>query len=418
MEQERRLTMVNHVLVIDDDAAVREALGQTIALADFNVTLCSAFIEAKDHISEGFSGIVLTDIRMAGRDGFYVLDYARGIDPDLPVVILTGEGDIPMAVKAISQGAFDFLEKPCPPDALLPVIERALKHRGLILENRALKEQVAKSDPAARMIFGISDKMEALRSTIRKSAHASTETIVVGDAGTGISKVAEVIHLCSPFSKGAFVKRASQGLGRDDLRDSYDTCQGGSLFLDDIEDLPKDTQLALIDLIESMGGTRIIAGTTMPLGEGGLADAIMADLYYHLTTMTVRIPALSERPEDIPVLFRRYVAQAAEQSGMSAPDISPELEADLLSHSWPGNARSLMSYAMRFVLGVEESTSSSEAGLGLAEQLAHVEKRLLIDALMRQKGRAALAAEYLKLPRKTFYDKLAKYGIRSDEYRV
>lgn len=409
---------MKQVLLIDDDAAVRAALSQTLQLADLDVIVCSAFIEAKDHISAEFKGIILTDIRMPGRDGFYVLDYVMNCDADLPVVMLTGEGDIPMVVKAIGQGAFDFLEKPCPPDALLPVIDRAIKHRELVLENRDLKAQVAQTDPAARMVFGLSDQSETLRQTIRKAAHSGTEAIVTGAAGTGITKVAEVIHLCSNAAKGPFVKRASQGLERNELCHVYDACDQGTLFLDDIEDLPKDAQLALLDLIEEKGGTRVIAGTTQSLGEDGLATRLMADLYYRLTTMPVRIPSLAERPEDIPVLFRRYVAQAADQSGITAPNITADIEANIMSQPWPGNARSLMSYAMRFVLGVEDATSQNAEEQGLVDQLAKVERRLLVDALSRHKGRATLAAEYLKLPRKTFYDKLAKYGIRSEEYRV
>jgi len=130
----------------------------------------------------------------------------------------------------------------------------------------------------------------------------------------------------------------------------------------------------------------------------------------------VRIPSLAERPEDIPVLFRHYVAQAAEQAGIAAPEISQEHLAMLMAQDWPGNARSLMSAAMRFVLGMPEEVSVG-SGLGLAEQMAQVERSLLIAALGRQNGRASAAAAALKLPRKTFYDKLARYGIRPEDYR-
>ena len=405
------------VLLIEDDAAVRNALCQTLELAEYNVIACSAFIEAKDHISAEFSGVVLTDIRMPGRDGFFVLDHVLGCDHELPVVMLTGEGDIPMAVRAIGRGAFDFLEKPCAPDALLPSIERALRQRELILENRALRAQVTKIDPAARMVFGRSELVNALRDKIRLAAKSGADVLVYGEAGTGISKVAEVIHASSPFSTGPFIKRASQGMTRNALMDAFESCQAGSLFLEDIEDLPKDTQLALIDLIEDRGGARIIAGSTQNIDEEALGTSLSSDLYYRLTTMTIRIPALSERPEDIPVMFRHYVAQAAEQSGILAPHITQDVEASVMAQAWPGNARSLMSYAMRFVLGVETTETTQQGGFGLSEQLAQVERRLLIDALMRHQGHASSAAEFLKLPRKTFYDKLSKYEIRSEDYR-
>jgi two-component system C4-dicarboxylate transport response regulator DctD len=191
---------------------------------------------------------------------------------------------------------------------------------------------------------------------------------------------------------------------------------GGSLFLDEILALPMDSQYALLDRIESGSETRLIAGSTADLEEAARTGRFNADLYYRLEVMRVRIPALSERPEDIPVLFRHYVAQAAEQAGLSAPEIGPDHLAALMAQDWPGNARSLMSAAMRFVLGMPDSAAEA-AELGLAEQMARVERSLLIAALGRQNGRAAQAAEALKLPRKTFYDKLARYGIRPEDYR-
>ena len=142
-----------------------------------------------------------------------------------------------------------------------------------------------------------------------------------------------------------------------------------------------------------------------------------ADLYYRLEGMRVRIPSLAERPGDIPVLFRHYVSLAAEQAGIEPPEVSQDYLARLMAQDWPGNARSLMSAAMRFVLGMPEEVNEAVGGLGLAEQMAQVERSLLIAALGRQNGRAAAAAEALKLPRKTFYDKLARYGIKPEDYR-
>jgi two-component system C4-dicarboxylate transport response regulator DctD len=353
---------------------------------------------------------------MPGRDGFHLLAHTRALDDELPVILLTGEGDIPMAVKAMGQGAFDFLEKPCAPDALIPVLDRALKNRALVLENRRLKAQLETGDPAARMLFGTSRVAEDMRQTVRQAARAGTETLVIGPPGAGVSKVAEVIHLMSPRASGPFVKRAAARLDPPALDAALLAARGGTLFLDEIPALPMDSQYALLDRIESGSETRLIAGSTADLEEAARAGRFNADLYYRLEVMRVRIPALSERPEDIPVLFRHYVAQAAEQAGLSAPEIGPDHLAALMAQDWPGNARSLMSAAMRFVLGMPDSAAEA-AELGLAEQMARVERSLLIAALGRQNGRAAQAAEALKLPRKTFYDKLARYGIRPEDYR-
>jgi two-component system C4-dicarboxylate transport response regulator DctD len=410
--------MTRKVLLVDDDAAVRAALAQTLELADLEATPVGSFIEAKDHIAPGFEGVILSDIRMPGRDGFHLLSYTRGVDAELPVILLTGEGDIPMAVAAMGQGAFDFLEKPCAPKDLLTVIERALNTRALVLENRRLKQQLETGDPAARMLFGMSDLAEGLRQRVRSVARTQAEVLVSGAPGSGVSKVAEVVHLCSPLSKGPFGKYAASGMDAGRFERAAQDAAGGSLFLDEVAVLPMETQFALMGLMEQGGHPRLIFGSTQDLSRAVEAGQLHADLYYRLDAMQVRIPTLAERPEDIPVLFRQYVAQASEQAGLGAPEITPELLADLMARDWPGNARALMSVAMRFVLGLQEVDEKRDrGGLGLAEQMAQVERSLLSEALRRSGGRASAAAEALKLPRKTLYDKLAKHGLKPEDFR-
>ena len=404
------------ILVVDDDPAVRDALAQTLILNELKPFVMGSFIEAKDMIAADFPGVVLSDIRMPGRDGFHLLDYTQGVDAELPVILLTGEGDIPMAVRAMGQGAFDFLEKPCAPDALLPVLHRALQTRALVLENRRLKAQLEAGDPAARMIFGTSAQAETLRERVRAVARTGAEVLVSGPPGAGVSKVAEVVHLMSPAAVGPFIKRAAASLEARTLDEALAAAAGGSLFLDEIAALPGPAQYALLEKLEEAGHPRLIAGTTADLAADSAAGLFHAELYYRLEVAPVRIPALSDRPEDIPILFRHYVAQAAEQAGLAVPEIPADHLARLMAQDWPGNARSLMSAAMRFVLGMPEEVAEAE-GLGLTEQMARVERSLLIAALGRQNGRASAAAKALKLPRKTFYDKLARYGIKPEDYR-
>ena len=408
--------MSRTVLLVDDDASVREALAQTLELADINVVAAGSFVAAKDRITERFDGIILSDMRMPGRDGFHLLAYAHEQDPDLPVILLTGEGDIPMAVRAMEAGAFDFLEKPCAPAALVTVIERALKTRALVLENRRLLHIVETGDPAARMIFGSSDLSERLRDKVRRVAQANAEVLVTGPSGSGISKVSEVIHLSSRRSKGPFVKRAAAGLSPDDVSDALHAASGGCLFLDEVAQLPAQTQLSLIEALEQVPDVRLIAGSARELQSLVAEGQFHADLYYRLEVMTVRIPSLAERPEDIATMFRRYVDQAAEQSGVQPPEVTPQMIAGLMARDWPGNARALMSEAMRFVMGVSDEVTP-DANLGLADQMAQVEQSLLRAALRRAEGQASAAAQALKLPRKTFYDKLARYGIRPEDFR-
>ena len=408
--------MTRRVLLVDDDRDIREALGQTLELADLDPTVAGSFIEAKDHLTAAFDGVVITDIRMPGRDGFYLLDYVRDLDPELPVILLTGEADIPMAVRAMSAGAYDFLEKPCAPRDLVAVIERALAARALVLENRRLKHELEAGDAAARMLFGRSRLAEELRDQARAVARAGTDALIVGEQGSGTSKIAEVIHLLSSAAARPFIKRAGSSLDAGGLTAALADVMDGTLYIDEVTGLDATVQLLLLDHLEEPGPTRVLAGSTRDIQSAVDSGAFNAELFYRLDLMRVRIPALRERPEDIPVLFQHYVAQACEQANLTPPPITAELTARLMAQDWPGNARGLMNVAMRFALGLNEA--DSQDGTGLAAQMAQVERSLLVAALQRHAGRVTEVARDLQLPRKTFYDKLNKHGLRAEDFRT
>jgi len=406
--------MTAQVLLVEDDPPVREALAQTLQLAGWEVTPAGSFVVAKDHIAQSFEGVIVSDIRMPGKDGMDLLTYARKTDPDLPVILLTGEGDVPMAVTALGKGAFDFLEKPCPTDQLVAAVERALQARRVALDDRRLKAEMQSGDAASRLLFGHSALAERLRDQCRQIARVPGTVLIEGAPGSGLSKVAEVLHLLSPHVAGPFVKLGAAGLEGAALRDALRAAEGGSLFLNEITSLPRDSQYGLLDALERGGEHRVLAGTTQDVEAAMTSGQFDPDLYYRLEGLRVRIPALRERPEDIPVLFRHYVAQAAEQSGVDPRPIPPGLLASLMSQDWPGNARALMNTAMRFALGLSPDEGPE---MGLADKMAQIEASILIDALQRHRGNATETAQALKLPRKTFYDKLAKYGIRAEDYR-
>lgn len=415
--------MTHHVLIVDDERDVREALGQTVELADLIAVRAGSFVEAKDHIDPGFDGVIVTDIRMPGRDGFHLLDHVRRVDPDLPVILLTGEGDIPMAVKAMSDGAYGFLEKPCSAKELLTVVNKALRARSLVIENRRMKLELDRGDAAARMLFGVSALSDALRSRVRAVARASAEVLITGEPGTGTPKIAEVIHLLSGAASRPFVKRPAAQLSAQALGDALTEADAGTLYLDEVTALAPSVQFALLEALEGNSSVRVLSGTSRDLAVEVAEARFSTDLFYRLDLMRVHVPSLRERPEDIPVLFRHYVAQACEQANLPEPEISQGVIAGLMAQDWPGNARGLMSAAMRFALRISDGMTEDAAagaqgkGLGLAEQLAQVERSLLIEALQRADGRSGEAAEALKLPRKTFYDKLARHGIKPERYR-
>lgn len=407
--------MTRRVLLVDDDSDIREALGQTLELADLVPTVAGSFVEAKDHLTRDFDGVVVSDIRMPGRDGFYLLDYVCETDPELPVILLTGEADIPMAVRAMSAGAYDFLEKPCAPQDIVAVIERGLKARALVLENRRLKSELEAGDAASRMLFGHSALAEDLRAQARAVARAGTEALIVGEPGSGTSKIAEVIHLLSPAAARPFVKRAAASLDEAGLDAALAEALDGTLYLDEIAGLNPAAQLTLLDRLEAGGVARVLAGSTRDLKDAMGQGAFSAELFYRLDLMRMRVPALRERPEDIPVLFQHYVAQACEQANLPMPHVTSDHTARLMAQDWPGNARALMNVAMRFALGLDEG--DTQMGRGLVAQMAQVERSLLVAALQRHNGRATLVAQELQLPRKTFYDKMTKHGLRAEDFR-
>ncbi len=407
--------MTRRVLLVDDDRDIREALGQTLELADLTPTVAGSFVEAKDHLTPGFDGVVVSDIRMPGRDGFHLLDYARETDPEMPVILLTGEADIPMAVRAMSAGAYDFLEKPCAPQDFIAVIERALDARAQVLQNRRKKSELEAGDAAARMLFGHSSLAEEMRAQVRAAARAGTEALIVGEPGSGTSKIAEVIHLLSLSATHPFVKRAAASLDEAALVAALGQATDGTLYIDEVTGLGPAVQLALLDNLEGGAPARVLAGSTRNMKEAMGQGSFSAELFYRLDMMRVRVPALRERPEDIPVLFEHYVAQACEQTNLPVPEITADHTARLMGQDWSGNARALMNVAMRFAMGLDES--DVQVGLGLSAQMAQVERSLLVAALRRHNGRATEVARDLQLPRKTFYDKLTKHGLRAEDFR-
>ncbi|WP_138465459.1 sigma-54 dependent transcriptional regulator [Poseidonocella sp. HB161398] len=404
--------MTGEVLLVEDDPLVREALAQTLDLAGHGVHAAGSFVAAKDLIAPGFPGVVVTDIRMPGRDGFHLLDYARAQDAELPVILLTGEGDIPMAVRAMQDGAFDFLEKPCDPKTLLAAVERAMRLRQLVLENRALKKRLQTGDHAARMVPGKSAVAQAYRDRLRAVAAAGQPVLLTGPDGTNTPRIADVIRRLAGREAAPFEKRASYGLSAADLTAAFGAVGAGTLFLDEVAALAGDTQFALLERLEAGCEALLIAGTYRDLAR---EPGFNADLRLQLDAVRVDIPPLTDRVEDIPDLFLYYVADIAERSRVPVPPVPDGYLADLMARDWPGNARALMNEATQFVLGLEGPEAGE--GLGLAEHMAQVEKTLLVRALQRNGGQASRAAEELKLPRKTFYDKLARHGLKPEEYR-
>ena len=290
-----------HVLLIEDDTELRKSLAQSLELEDFEVISAASYIEGKTHITADYPGVILSDMRMPGKDGFDVLSYAKAQDPELPVIVLTGEADVPMAVRAIGEGAYEFLQKPCPPDQLVEVLGRAVDHRQVVLRSRNLEHKLKTGDAAAANFPGPSEITDDLRSKLRQSSGLPVNVFLHGPNGAGKRLAAHTIHTLSGADR-AFLSLTISDLSPAEISQTAISDAPTDLSAKWIERSSPGQQLALVSLVETHPNIRLIGSATQELDklrEDGLID----DLYFALNLMTIEVPALSQRKKDLPVLF-------------------------------------------------------------------------------------------------------------------
>ena len=442
------------VIIVDDEDDVREAYDQTLALEGFEVFAFSSARDALSLITPDWPGIVVSDIRMANMDGLELLARIREIDRELPVLLITAHGDVAMAVNAMHQGAYDFMEKPPDPLHMLEVISRALKLRHLVLENRRLRLELGSAPAPVEEILGTTPAMIRLRQIVSMLARADVDTLVTGDTGTGKELVARALHKTGPragekfvavncaalpeslieselfgHEKGAFTNAHSRRIGK------IEYAHKGTLFLDEIESIPLRVQVKLLRvlqerLIERIGSNetievdiRVIAAAKGDLAALCEAGEFRSDLFFRLNVATIEIPTLAERLEDIPLLFSAFVRQIAARRKLEPPEISAELLSVLMRHDWPGNVRELKNWAEKYVIGLPLGDLSPalpaqgpEESRGLVALVDQFEKQSIAQALVKNRGRIGRTAEYLKIPRKTLYLRMQKYHLRKEEF--
>ncbi|MEC5164169.1 MULTISPECIES: sigma-54-dependent transcriptional regulator [unclassified Janthinobacterium] len=439
------------VLFIEDDAVVRKGARQALELAGLNVIACATAEEALAHLSPEFAGIVLSDIKLPGIDGLQLLDIAIAQDAHLPVILVTGHGDVSMAVGAMRRGAYDFIEKPFTADLLVEVCRRALDKRHLVLENMNLRRLLEKREGIESRIVGRSAAMAKVRQLVLNLAPKSADIIILGETGTGKELVARCLHDFSdrrdhPFvaincgalpesifeselfghEEGAFTGAQRQRIGK------IEYANGGTLFLDEIESMPLALQVKLLRVlqerqVERLGSNklisvnfRVIAAAKEDLNLLAEQGKFRADLYYRLNVASLTLPALRSRREDIPLLFEFFVLQAALRYGQPAALVSSELLSSLMAQRWSGNVRELHNIADRFVLGLLDDTlapSGARREASLAEQVDAFERAIIEDALRRHGGNIVAAADNLNIPKKTLYDKLKRFDISTGQFR-
>ncbi|MBY5556416.1 sigma-54-dependent Fis family transcriptional regulator [Rhizobium leguminosarum] len=438
------------VALIDDDKDLRRATAQTLELAGFSVSAYDGAKAALADLPADFAGPVVTDIRMPEIDGLQLFTTLQGMDADLPVILMTGHGDIPMAVQAIQNGAYDFIAKPFAADRLVQSVRRASEKRRLVLENRMLRKAAEDAQENLPLI-GQTPVMENLRNILRHIADTDVDVLVAGETGSGKEVVAQLLHQWSHRRKGNFVAlncgalpetvieselfghEAGAFTGAQKRRTGrIEHASGGTLFLDEIESMPAATQVKMLRVLEMREITplgtnevrpvdlRVVAAAKIDLGDPSVRGDFREDLYYRLNVVTISIPPLRERRDDIPLLFSHFAARAAERFRRDVPPLSPDMRRHLASHTWPGNVRELSHYAERVVLGVEGGGTAAVApqptDATLPERLERYEAEIIRDALSANDGDVRRTIEALGIPRKTFYDKLQRHGINRGGY--
>jgi two-component system, NtrC family, C4-dicarboxylate transport response regulator DctD len=438
------------VVFIDDEAEVRRANGQSLELEGFSVEAFPAAEPALAAILAAPPGVVVSDVRLPGLDGVGLLARLRLADPDLPVILITGHGDIRMAVAAMQGGAYDFLAKPYPAEALIVSVRRALERRRLVMENRALRARLDAAVEEDAAFLGDSPEMVRLRALVREVARADIDVLVFGETGSGKEVVAGALHRWSrragrnlvamncgalPDSvveselfgheAGAFTGAVKRRVGR------IEHAHGGTLFLDEIESMPLPLQVKLLRVlqertVEPLGTNevrpvdmRVVAATKVDLGQAAAQGTFRDDLYHRLNVISVAIPPLRDRGDDVMLLFQHFLRRAAERFGKAVPAITPSIRDHLRSHAWPGNVRELGHFAERCTLGlVEVPQISAEVSAGtLTEQVDRYERQLIREELHVAAGDVRAAAEALGLPRKTLYDKMTRHRLNPADYR-
>lgn len=449
------------ILVVDDEASQRVILVGYLIQKGYNVLEASSGSEGISKARDNIIDIVLSDFKMPVMNGLEVLREVKKNNPETSVVIITAFGTIEDAVKAMKEGAYDYLTKPIDLDELELLIKRITERQQLISENKLLKEQL--SDKYKLLgIIAVSKKMEDVLSVASRVADSKATVLISGESGTGKELLAKAVHFASPrkgkafvavncaalsenlleselfgHEKGAFTGADKQRAGR------FETADGGTLFLDEVGDLPLSTQVKLLRVLqeekfERVGSSktisvdvRVIAATNRNIQQLISTGKFREDLYYRLNVVSILIPTLRERKEDIKPLIELYTQKYAREAGNKKFQISKEAMDSLLKYDYPGNVRELENILHRSVVlsrgglitaddisigfgsGVsEKAVSESLTSMNLTEQVERLEKKLVLEALQKSGGNQSQAARMLGISERNLRYRLNKWGMK------
>ncbi|MBS8226640.1 sigma-54-dependent transcriptional regulator [Vannielia litorea] len=436
------------IAIIDDEQDMRQSISQWLALSGFETETYPSAEEALKGIGPDYPGAVVSDIRMPGMDGMALLKKLMAQDSALPVIMITGHGDVPMAVEAMRVGAFDFLEKPFNPDRMTALAKKATQRRRMNLDARALRRELGGGTTIMKKLIGASPVMERLREDILDLGQADGHVLIDGETGTGKTLAAHALHAVGSRASKEFVIVSCAAFDEEELAAQLfdgdpdkgrmplvEEARGGTLCLEDIEALSPGLQARLLKFINEQGApaeTRIVAVSNLQEQGKTSEDMLRPDLYYRLAAMKITLPPLRQRGEDILMLFTRLSEQFAEEYGCEAPTVTAQEAAQLLQAPWQGNVRQLINIAERAVLQARRGSGTiasllmndegevqpvmTTEGKPLKEYVEAFERMLIDNTMRRHKGSIVNVMDELCLPRRTLNEKMAKYGLQRSDY--
>ncbi len=449
------------ILVVDDEAHIRESLDKTLAKEGFLVLQAATGQEALEVLRERSVNMALCDLRMPVMDGMQFLKAARAMRPETEVVMMTGYGTVETAVDAIKHGAYDFIEKPFKRIELVKTVEKALEKQNLLFENKRLREELDGETAGPRSVIGVSRSMLQVIELVNQVADSAATILIEGESGTGKEVIANAVHYRSnrrnrPFikvscaalpetlleaelfgyEKGAFTGAIGRKSGRFELADT------GTLFMDEVGEIPPSMQVKLLRVLqegefERLGGTktlrvdvRLVAATNRNLAELVKRGRFREDLYYRLNVITISIPPLRERREDVPLLVDHFIRRYARRNNRAIAGISKDAMDRLMEHSWPGNVRELENTIERAIVLTRDTmiagdalppsilssaAPSSRVIVPIGMKMQDVQRLMINETLRHTGGNRELAAKLLGIASRTIYRKIGPRPADEDD---
>lgn len=449
------------ILIVDDKANIREVLSAILMEEGYEVVASSNANQAMEEIATVLPDIIITDIRMPGMDGIDFLKAIKEMDMNIPVVLITAYGSIESAVEAIKIGAYDYLTKPINHEKLKIIIQRALEKRKYILENKYLRQELQEKYSFCNIV-GSSKKMEKVFEMIKTVSNTLSTVLIQGASGTGKELIAKAIHQSSQRREKPFVgincSALSEGLLESELfghergaftgaiarkKGRFELAHGGTLFLDEVGEISPGLQVKLLRALqekqfERVGGIepikvdfRLITATNKDLKNEVLRGNFRGDLYYRLSVITIRLPSLREKREDIPLLISHFLQKYNLREGKKIGTVAPEVMNILMKYDWPGNVRELENFIERAVvvcnsemITADELPEEIQEDLFGKEEEVYIppstieemdlhkkEKELILEALRKTGWNKARAAKLLNIHRRTIYNRIKKYSL-------